>query len=345
VRVLIKSLDISQVHDSHPEGKGRRTEEVESRGYGYGRNSFVMLIAVLLVGVGAGMALPEFYHTTEEVRGLIKELTEVDGPVHALLTDSVDAVDVYTEGSGKLQVTVICGEHPRELISVETCLAILRKVLASEEALALASLRIILNANPETRKQVEAGDYCLRTNPNGVDINRNWDLHWKTENCEAVSDECPGVTPMSEPEVLEIQQLLASAPPDVFITVHSGSYALLTPFAYDTEPATVDIAEMLTALTAASKDLLPHVEIGQTADILKYRCPGNLLDYVYSHTEARIVAVFEVYSQHSPFASFLSDHTSCFQTFNPHDPVLYAEVVDLWSEVFLRLLLQLDTNP
>jgi len=26
---------------------------------------------------------------------------------------------------------------------------------------------------------VEAGEYCLRVNENGVDLNRNWDSHWK----------------------------------------------------------------------------------------------------------------------------------------------------------------------
>lgn len=297
----------------------------------------IMLISVLLVGVGA---LPAFYHTTEQVRGLIKDWSGGEGPVHVLRTDSVDAVDVYTEGQGKLQVTVICGEHPRELISVETCLEMLRKVLASEEILAFASIRMVINANPEARKQVEAGEYCLRTNANGVDINRNWDLHWKAENCEVVAEECPGLASMSEPEVLEIQQLLTSAPPDLFLTIHSGRYALLTPFAYDTEPPTEDIDLMLAALAAASQDLLPNVEIGPAAQVLNYKCPGNILDYTYFHTKVRIAAVFEVYRNHFPFSSFLSNHSSCFQTFNPDDPALYTEVIELWSEVFLRLLLQ-----
>jgi hypothetical protein len=26
---------------------------------------------------------------------------------------------------------------------------------------------------------VEAGDFCLRENENGVDLNRNYDAHWK----------------------------------------------------------------------------------------------------------------------------------------------------------------------
>lgn len=37
---------------------------------------------------------------------------------------------------------------------------------------------MILNANPISRSKVEGGEYCLRENENGVDINRNYDAHW-----------------------------------------------------------------------------------------------------------------------------------------------------------------------
>lgn len=38
---------------------------------------------------------------------------------------------------------------------------------------------MILNANPLSRQKVEGGEYCLRENENGVDINRNYDAHWE----------------------------------------------------------------------------------------------------------------------------------------------------------------------
>lgn len=40
-------------------------------------------------------------------------------------------------------------------------------------------IQIIPNANPLSRTRVENGEYCLRVNENGVDLNRNWDSHWK----------------------------------------------------------------------------------------------------------------------------------------------------------------------
>jgi hypothetical protein len=38
---------------------------------------------------------------------------------------------------------------------------------------------MIVNANPDSRKKVENGQFCLRENENGVDINRNYDAHWE----------------------------------------------------------------------------------------------------------------------------------------------------------------------
>ena len=37
----------------------------------------------------------------------------------------------------------------------------------------------MVNANPISRAKVEEGEYCLRENENGVDINRNYDSHWE----------------------------------------------------------------------------------------------------------------------------------------------------------------------
>ena len=38
---------------------------------------------------------------------------------------------------------------------------------------------VIVNGNPTSRAKVEDGDTCLRTNENGVDLNRNWDSYWQ----------------------------------------------------------------------------------------------------------------------------------------------------------------------
>lgn len=42
-------------------------------------------------------------------------------------------------------------------------------------------IKLVLNANPVSRKRVENGEFCLRTNGNGTDLNRNWDAGWVKE--------------------------------------------------------------------------------------------------------------------------------------------------------------------
>ena len=296
-----------------------------------------MQIYLVLV-VATCASLPDFYHTTEYVRVLITNLADTSSHVHGLDTETVDAVDLYIEGGeGKLQTTVICGEHPRELISVEVCLDLLLQILHSPDILNTTSIRIILNANPEARKQVESGSYCLRTNLNGVDINRNWDTYWQPADCSKVID-CPGSQAMSEPQVLEINQLLATAPPDIFLTIHSGSYGILTPFAYtEMEELPKDIGNMITVLSEIAEEL-PDIEVQEAASALHYTCPGNILDYVYSNYSPRLAAVFEVYSYNSPFSSFISPSNDCFSIFNPDDLATYREVIDQWNSALLRLL-------
>jgi hypothetical protein len=66
--------------------------------------------------------------------------------------------------------------------------------------LAVSDFVVVVNANPESRKKVEEGDYCLRTNEHGVDINRNWSFEWAPMDCEREVEVCPGPSPFSEVE-------------------------------------------------------------------------------------------------------------------------------------------------
>lgn len=125
-------------------------------------------------------------------------------------------------------------------------------------------IRIIPNANPASRSKVESvsaadenvimhnffvqGDFCLRTNENGVDLNRNWADHWmkSSQNGEetfpgmfspthlSTASSLIGSTPFSEAETKIIRDKLVEFQPDVFLTVHSGNCAYMTPFAFST---------------------------------------------------------------------------------------------------------------
>ena len=59
---------------------------------------------------------------------------------------------------------------------------------------------MVINANPKSRMEVESGDFCLRVNENGVDLNRNWDDHWENTASEHNPDVYAGKMAFSEPE-------------------------------------------------------------------------------------------------------------------------------------------------
>jgi len=67
-------------------------------------------------------------------------------------------------------VEKICNNHIEEN-------AMITKVLENFH------LQIILNANPDSRKKVENGDYCLRVNENGFIFKRKHILSYKMNRC------------------------------------------------------------------------------------------------------------------------------------------------------------------
>jgi len=72
------------------------------------------------------------------------------------------------------------GEHPRELISPETGINFLQGLCndPNNSLLNNYELKVILNANPSSRERVENGEFCIRENEHGVDLNRNYAAHW-----------------------------------------------------------------------------------------------------------------------------------------------------------------------
>jgi murein tripeptide amidase MpaA len=79
---------------------------------------------------------------------------------------------------------LLFGEHAREFISPETGLHFLKKLCSDDVSVKNVkdsySLKMILTANPRSRKRAEEGEFCLRENENGVDLNRNYEAHWSS---------------------------------------------------------------------------------------------------------------------------------------------------------------------
>lgn len=137
--------------------------------------------------------------------------------------------------SKKDNIYLLFGEHPRELISAELGYDFVkflckRKNFAAKKILQKNNFRIMVNANPNKRIEVERGDYCIRGNPNNVDINRNWDFYWGEKI--TMPEENPGTRPFSEIETSFIRDSVIQYSPRLFLTVHSGEYSLFHPYAF-----------------------------------------------------------------------------------------------------------------
>jgi len=249
-----------------------------------------------------------FYHTSTEIHDKVKRLAKGCGGALTMetLTDSgtdIDVVNVRALNSTPLnKVFILIGEHSRELIGPESGLRLLENIcgnVALEGGLSVPSIlqdsefQIVLNGNPHSRFKVEDGDYCLRTNPRGVDLNRNWDVMWTPSKDD---DTNAGPHPFSEPETRIFKSLVEKFQPTTFLTVHSGTRGMYMPWAYDREHAAdFNAPLMLQVLKDLDKN---HCQcpFGAAGKEVGYDCPGTCMDYAYDTLKTPYVFAFEIYS-------------------------------------------------
>jgi hypothetical protein len=259
-------------------------------------------------------ALYPFYHSTEAVHDELVALAE-KCPGMTLESRKVSqeerwkgySVDVVTIKAADAQPInknfLLFGEHARELISPESGLHFVKTLcgeVGDKERVASImkdnEFQIVVNGNPASRKHVEQGDFCLRVNPDGVDLNRNWDEEWQAETVLDSQDTNPGPQPFSEPETQIFKDLVTKYKPTNFLTVHSGTKGMYMPWAYDMEhlaqrnqPAMMDILKSL------DKD---HCKcpFGAAGKEVGYSCPGTCLDWVYDKLQTPFAFAFEIYT-------------------------------------------------
>jgi hypothetical protein len=251
-----------------------------------------------------------YYHTSAEIHDEIQKLAQGCGGAMTSksFSDSgvdIDLVHVRAPNSSPVnRVFILFGEHSRELISPESGLRLLQvlcgKVALGErdDGLTVPSIlqdtefQLVLNGNPRSRDRVESGEFCLRTNPSGVDLNRNWDEMWERSFDE---DTNSGPTAFSEPETRIFKQLVSKFRPTTFLTVHSGTKGLYMPFSYDMDhQAQYNSKAMLDVLMTLDKQ---HCQcpFGAAGKEVGYSCPGTCLDWVYAKLKTPYVFAFEIY--------------------------------------------------
>lgn len=255
-----------------------------------------------------------YYHTSEELDKEVRELAQGCGGALSIQTLSDDGVDIDVlhikapQSSPVNRVFLLFGEHSRELIGPESGLHFLQMLCGKadpsssspdvQEVLRDSEFQVILNGNPRSRRKVENGDYCLRTNPNGVDLNRNWDEKFGLDHSSKGADEYSGDQPFSEPETRMIKKSVESFLPTTFLTVHSGTKGMYMPWAYDMQhTAHRNRPLMLSVLEDLDKT---HCKcpFGAAGKEVGYPCPGTSLDWVYSKLRTPYVFAFEIYTSH-----------------------------------------------
>ena len=253
-----------------------------------------------------------FYHTSDELLSEVKILEKTCVGATVIVrhahdhNTTIDTVFIKKPGTKPVnKVFGLFGEHSRELISPESGLALVKMLcgqlpsagsVGPADVLADSEFFLILNGNPSSRRKVEDGQYCLRVNENGVDLNRNWAARWQEADSFSSPDTNPGSAPFSEAETRIFRNLLAQYKPTTFLTIHSGTYGMYMPWAYDTEHmGTRNQKAMLQILEDVDRR---HCEcpFGSAGKEVGYSCPGTCLDYAYDTEGTPFAFAFEIYT-------------------------------------------------
>jgi len=159
-----------------------------------------------------------------------------------VLGEPLFALHFGSEAAEARTSVVLAGVHPIEWIGIESCLALLDRIASVDLGeRAVIAFPIV---NPDGVMRVESSLRAgrrrwFRHNSRGVDLNRNFDVHWgeRTLMQRALSwIFAPGSAPASEPEVAAIGFELSSRRVDRAVSLHSFGGAVLFPPAHSVWP-------------------------------------------------------------------------------------------------------------
>lgn len=340
---------------------------------------FVLLVGM---AVGDPFAWESYHRTEDIVSWLELasvqhpnrlKLEKVQAEDDPLELPVVTITDYEAPEDDKVDVMMVFGEHARELISAEVGLWLVRTLLGESDAIeegnevsdalgrffpeerrpesfgawASALLKhvrftIVAVENPSMRQAVERGEYCLRGNARGNDLNRNWPFHWDNTTTS-------GTAPLSEPEsriILKVAEGLSNL--QAYVAVHSGEYAVYYPWDHTmVEPIGIPagMGELMSSLSGQC--VCNAGPGGKTATYLAF---GTSMDYFFKELKVPYSLTFEVYGrsgdglkpQHGwpvveDRGSFLTGKERCLREFNPENGQLYKEVVVRWVASLLKV--------
>jgi len=144
---------------------------------------------------------------------------------------------------------------------------------------------------PNSRREVERGNMCLRKTLSGVDLNRNWPVGWKANRMG--HEEYGGSSAFSEPESRILRDIGNSWAPHTYVQTHSGEWALYTPWDHK--------ALWGSDLPADTRQLLKNLNVhcgcvnGAAGEVSGYLAFGSSMDYFYQELKTPYPITVEVF--------------------------------------------------
>lgn len=299
------------------------------------------LLTTLLLGFAAVQAsmdsLGSLYHTSDKVDAKLDTLTKsckylkVTKHVGPKGQAKLTSVTLKKDGGKekKMKVLLFFGEHSRELVSVESGLSLIQSLCGGGNAdvdknlvnynLDNAEFLIFTNIGVNSRRKVERGDYCLRVNENGVDLNRNWDDHWTKDGTGETN---PGPHAFSEDETSILRDSSKAFAPDLFLTVHSGILGMYIPYAFSQDEVQGKTTGAMLEVLHKLNPKYCNCDVGAAGKQVGYLCPGTCLDFIYD-LGTKYSFAFEIYEngrfkRAAGDTALLETPGSCFLQKDPH---------------------------
>lgn len=234
-------------------------------------------------------------------------------------------------GNGETTIALTSGVHPRECGGPELLLPVGERLISRHRPLLeRVGLAILPSANYEVRQQFVQGlPWLLRGNPNGVDLNRNFDADW--ENVDPMygylSDDPDGRTyrgpaPNSEAETHALVHFLEETHPLAVFSYHGigGADFVGSGVAKEDSGYCADCERVTAAYTQSFGD-------GRQPRTAYFTTSGSLPTWVYRHLG---VPAFDVEGCDTPIekAASLDEHT----------PAMLAEYVSRHAAALVGLM-------
>ncbi len=318
----------------------------------------LFLLAVLLLNFGTGTgtgtreARPAFYRNSLNVQTELANLAYMNPSISTHLRSEDGVHHAFRLRATTLEMdptaphssaALICGQHGREAITTELCMFVLRQLLSQRqhlERIRNGSLSVLLLplANPQGRDSALEVNPCSRTNPRGVDLNRNWPQFFNRP-AEEEGETHPGPYPLSESENQFLYSLICHnsshfGPPDILINVHSGEEAIL--YAFDGSFVPPQNEARLARIGNALSLRMGCQDCQVGSGVMNfYSAYGTLVDYAHKQLGVELAFTWEIFLNRSAEAANPRD---CHHIYNPSSASQLHDVLQRWSDAFESLL-------